>query len=211
MKAKLTVANAKSSEIKELMAIAASAGSDNGLSPNYFSVPSPIIEPKTIRGGAKPYAAFVTLLFNPETLEFVKIGSVSVRGVQRTANVCESDTLPENCTLEMIRKMPQVEIIAGSSRQNGKSAYETIETWWKGKRVIAPIEQKNCVNIGFDANGQPTIEGTTVRKRWLFEAKVNEKIYEKVGEVLKELYDASQDENLKSHFDAANIELPFTR
>lgn len=32
MKAKLTVANAKSSEIKELMAIAASAGSDNGLS-----------------------------------------------------------------------------------------------------------------------------------------------------------------------------------
>ena len=42
MKAKLTVANAKSSEIKELMAIAASAGSDNGLSPNYFSVPSPI-------------------------------------------------------------------------------------------------------------------------------------------------------------------------
>lgn len=107
--------------------------------------------------------------------------------------------------------MPQVEIIAGSSRQNGKSAYETIETWWKEKRVIAPIEQKNCVNIGFDANGQPTMEGTTVRKRWLFEAKVNEKIYEKVGEVLRELYDASQDENLKSHFDAANIDLPFTR
>ena len=94
MKAKLTVANAKSSEIKELMAIAASAGSDNGLSPNYFSVPTPIIEPKTIRGGAKPYAAFVTLLFNPENLEFVKIGSVSVRGVQRTANVCENDPLP---------------------------------------------------------------------------------------------------------------------
>ena len=46
MKAKLTVANAKSSEIKELMAIAASAGSDNGLSPNYFSVPSPIIDLK---------------------------------------------------------------------------------------------------------------------------------------------------------------------
>ena len=65
---------------------------------------------KQFDGGANLYAAFVTLLFNPETLEFVKIGSVSVRGVQRTANVCESDTLPENCTLEMIRKMPQVEI-----------------------------------------------------------------------------------------------------
>ena len=67
--------------------------------------------------------------------------------------------------------MPQVEIIAGSSRQNGKSAYETIETWWKEKRVIAPIEQKNCVNIGFDANGQPTMEGTTVRKRGCLKQK----------------------------------------
>lgn len=211
MKAKLVVASAKSEEIRKLMGTAASAGSDNGLSPNYLSVITPIIDKRTITGRQTTYGVFITLLFNPDNLEFVKTGTISIAATQRTANLCESEELPEGCTIEMIRKMPTVEIISGSSRMNGKSAYETVKGWWDAKQVIQKLEQKRVVNLAFDANGQPTMEGTRTRERWTFEPVTNEEIYKKVGEVLKELYDASQDENLKTHFEAAGIDFPIAR
>ncbi len=210
MKAKLTVASANSTEIKKLMDTAASAGSDNGLSANYLTVVLPIVEEKTIRNTTNKFGAFVTLLFNPENGEFVKTGSISIAGTQRTANLCESETLPEGCTLDMVRKMPLIEIIAGSSRTNGKSAYETVKGWFDGKQVLRKLEQKRVVNLQFK-DGQPTVEGATVRQRWTFEPVENAEIYAKIGDVMKELFEPSQDENLKSHFAAANIDLPFTR
>ena len=211
MKAKLVVASAQSSEIKTLMATAASAGSDNGLSANYLTVVTPIIDKRTIAGRANPYGVFITLLFNPDNLEFVKTGTISIAATQKTANLCESEDLPEECTIEMIRKMPTVEIIAGSSRTNGKSAYETVKGWWEGKQIIAKLEQKRVVNIAFTTEGQPTMEGTRTRERWIFQPVKNEEIYKKVNDVLKELYDASQDENLKTHFEAAGIDFPIAR
>lgn len=210
MKAKINVLSANSDKVKNYMNTASSAGSDNGLSANYLTVVLPIIEEKTIRTNGVTFGAFVTMLFNPENLEFVKFGSVSIAGVQRTANVCESETLPENCTIEMVRKMPQIEIIAGSSRQNGKSAYETIKGWFVDKQVLRKLEQKNVVSLQFE-NGQPTINGATVRQRWTFEPTENAEIYAKIGEIMKESFEPSQDENLKSHFAAANMDLPFTR
>lgn len=210
MKAKLTVANVKSDKIKNLMNSAASAGSDNGLSPNYLTVVLPVIEEKQIRGAANSYGAFLTLLFNPDNLEFVKTGSVSIAGVQRTANVCESENLPEGCTLDMVRAMPQVCIIADSSRTNGKSAYETVKGWFDNSEVLKPMEQKRVVNLQF-VNNAPTIEGATVRNRWTFNHVKNEEVYKKIGDVMKELFEPSEDENLKNHFEAANMVLPFTR
>lgn len=127
MKAKINVLSANSDKVKKFMETAASAGSDNGLSANYLTVVLPIIEEKTIRTNGVTFGAFMTMLFNPENLEFVKFGSVSIAGVQRTANLCESENLPDGCTLDMVRAMPQIEIIAGSSRTNGKSAYETVK------------------------------------------------------------------------------------
>ena len=89
-------------------------------------------------------------------MEFVKIGSVSVRGVQRTANVCESDTLPENCTLEMIRKNAAGrKLLPAAHAKNGKSAYETIETWWKEKRVIAPMSKRIALILALMQTDSP--------------------------------------------------------
>lgn len=210
MKAKINVLSANSDKVKKYMETAASAGSDNGLSANYLTAVLPIIEERTIRANGVTFGAFVTMLFNPETLDFVKFGSVSIAGVQRTANVCESETLPENCTLEMVRAMPQIEIIAGSSRQNGKSAFETIKGWFDNKQVLQALEQKNVVSLQFE-NGQPTINGATVRQRWTFEPVENAEIYAKIGDILKESFEPSQDENVKSHFAAANMELPYKR
>lgn len=210
MKAKINVLSANSDKVKKFMETAASAGSDNGLSANYLTVVLPIIEEKTIRTNGVTFGAFMTMLFNPENLEFVKFGSVSIAGVQRTANLCESENLPDGCTLDMVRAMPQIEIIAGSSRTNGKSAYETVKGWFDNKQVLRALEQKNVVSLQFE-NGQPTINGATVRKRWTFEPKVKEEIFAKIGEIMKESFEPSQDENLKSHFAAANMDLPFTR
>lgn len=210
MKAKINVLSANSDKVKKFMETAASAGSDNGLSANYLTVVLPIIEEKTIRTNGVTFGAFMTMLFNPENLEFVKFGSVSIAGVQRTANLCESENLPEGCTLDMVRAMPQIEIITGSSRTNGKSAYETVKGWFDNKQVLQALEQKNVVSLQFE-NGQPTINGATVRKRWTFEPKVKEEIFAKIGEIMKESFEPSQDENLKSHFAAANMDLPFTR
>lgn len=210
MKAKINVLSANSDKVKNYMNTAASAGSDNGLSANYLTVVLPIIEERTIRTNGVTFGAFVTCLFNPETLEFVKFGSVSIAGVQRTANVCESETLPEGCTIEMVRKMPQIEIISGSSRQNGKSAYETIRGWFVDKQVLRKLEQKNVVSLQFE-NGQPTINGASVRQRWTFEPTENAEIYTKIGDILKESFEPSQDENVRSHFAAANMELPYQR
>lgn len=210
MKAKINVLSANSDKVKKFMETAASAGSDNGLSANYLTVVLPIIEERTIRTNNVTFGAFLTMLFNPDTLDFVKFGSVSIAGVQRTANVCESETLPENCTLEMVRKMAQIEIISGSSRTNGKSAFETIKGWFDNKQVLQALEQKNVVSLQFE-NGQPTINGATVRQRWTFEPVENAEIYAKIGEILKESFEPSQDENVKSHFAAANMELPYQR
>lgn len=210
MKAKINVLSANSDKVKKFMETAASAGSDNGLSANYLTVVLPIIEERTIRTNNVTFGAFLTMLFNSENLEFVKFGSVSIAGVQRTANVCESETLPENCTLEMVRKMAQIEIISGSSRTNGKSAFETIKGWFVNKQVLQALEQKNVVSLQFE-NGQPTINGATVRQRWTFEPVENAEIYAKIGEILKESFEPSQDENVKSHFAAANMELPYQR
>lgn len=210
MKAKINVLSANSDKVKNYMNTAASAGSDNGLSANYLTVVLPIIEERTIRTNGVTFGAFVTMLFNPETAEFVKFGSVSIAGVQRTANVCESDNLPENCTIDMVRKMPQIEIIAGSSRTNGKSAYETVKQWFDNKQTLRKLEQKNVVNLQFE-NGQPTINGATVRQRWTFEPTENVEIYAKIGDILKESFEPSMDENVKSHFAAANMELPYQR
>lgn len=210
MKAKINVLSANSDKVKNYMNTAASAGSDNGLSANYLTVVLPIIEERTIRTNGVTFGAFVTMLFSPETMEFVKFGSVSIAGVQRTANVCESETLPENCTIEMVRKMPQIEIISGSSRTNGKSAYETVKQWFENKQVLQALEQKNVVSLQFK-DGQPTIDGATVRQRWTFEPKVKEEIFAKIGDILKESFEPSQDENVKSHFAAANMDLPYKR
>ena len=210
MKAKINVLSANSDKVKKFMETAASAGSDNGLSANYLTVVLPIIEEKTIRTNNVTFGAFMTMLFNPETLDFVKFGSVSIAGVQRTANLCESEALPDGCTLDMVRAMPQIEIITGSSRTNGKSAYETVKGWFDNKQALQALEQKNVVSLQFE-NGQPTINGATVRKRWTFEPKAKEEIFAKIGEIMKESFESSQDENLKSHFAAANIDLPFTR
>ena len=87
MKAKINVLSANSDKVKKFMETAASAGSDNGLSANYLTVVLPIIEEKTIRTNGVTFGAFMTMLFNPENLEFVKFGSVSIAGVQRTANL----------------------------------------------------------------------------------------------------------------------------
>ena len=210
MKAKINVLSANSDKVKNYMNTASSAGSDNGLSANYLTVVLPIIEERTIRTNGVTFGAFTTMLFNAENLDFVKFGSVSIAGVQRTANLCESETLPENCTLDMVRKMPQIEIIAGSTRTNGKSSYETVKGWFDSKQVLQALEQKNVVSLQFE-NGQPTINGATVRQRWTFEPKAKEEIYAKIGDILKESFEPSQDENVRSHFAAANIELPYTR
>lgn len=210
MKAKIQIASAKSSEIKKLMETAASAGSDNGLSPNYLTVVLPIVEEKKIRNTTNTFGAFLTLLFDPETGSYVKNGSVSIAGTQRTANLCESENLPEGCTLEMVRKMPQVEIIAGSSRTNGKSAYETVKGWFESKQVISKLEQKRVVNLEFK-DGAPTMEGSRTRMRWIFESIPNETIYAQIGDILKEIFEPSMDENVRSHFAAANMELPYER
>ena len=82
--------------------------------------------------------------------------------------------------------------------------------WFDNKQVLQALEQKNVVSLQFE-NGQPTINGATVRKRWTFEPKVKEEIFKKIGEIMKESFEPSQDENLKSHFVAANMDLPFTR
>lgn len=213
MKTKLgVIADARSTEVKNLMLQAAASGSDNGLSANYLTVVLPIVQSKKVNEQSKPYGAFTTLLFNPETLEFVKSGSVSISGIQRTYNTCDLDSLPEGMTLEGVRALPTVEVIAGSSRTNGKSAYETVKDWFIGKKVIEKVEQKNIVQIAFDrATSQPVIEGTTIRKKYVFTPSIKEALFEKVSEILKELIEPSQDESVKSHFEAAGLELPYTR
>lgn len=207
MKAILTISSAQSTDIKQLMERAASAGSDNGLSGNYLTVVTPIIIQKQVNEQSNPYGAFITLLFD-KSGKYVKSGSVSISRTQRTENLC--DALPENCTVEMTRAFPQVEVIAGSSRTNGKSAYETVKGWFDSKAVIEKIGEKNIVSLGFKAQ-TPTMDGARIKKANLFAPNVNEAVFEQIPEVLKELIDPSQDANVKSHFEAANIEIPYSR
>lgn len=209
MKAKINLLSVNSDKAKQYLTSASASGSDNGLSANYLTVVLPIIEERQIRNGVS-FGAFVTMLFTPDTKEFVKFGSVSIAGTQRTANICESENLPDGCTLDMVRAMPQVSIIAGSSRANGKSAFETVKGWFDSKQVLTRLEQKRVVQLQF-VDGQPTVQGATVRQRWTFEPVTDEGIYSKIGDILKDNFEPSEDETVKQYFSAAGIDMPYSR
>lgn len=205
MKTTLKIEKFSNSEITKYLNIAQSAGSDNGLSPNYATIPLPVITPKKIATNGVEFGAFSDVLFDSDT-NFCKTGNVSMNSFYRLLRVCEDwDKLPEDCTQEMINKLPTVELVEGCNRASGKSLFEILQHFHKNKLVIVKKEEVQAINQQFN-EGKPVVEGTTVRKRWIFTTEENEEAYNKLPEIYAEIFDAKDDAEIKKYFDAAGID-----
>ena len=205
MKTTLKIEKFNGGAITTYLNAAQSAGSDNGLSPNYVTIPLPVITSKEIATNGVKFGAFSDVLFDSET-NFCKTGSVSMNTFYRLLRVCTDwDKLPEDCTQEMINKLPTVELVEGCNRANGKSLFEILQHFHKYKLVIVKKEEVQVINQQFK-NSKPTVEGTTVRKRWIFTTEENEEAYNNLPEIYAEIFDAKDDAEIKKYFDAAGID-----
>lgn len=201
----LKVTKFNTGDVKKFIDAASNAGSDNGLSPNYLTVPLPVISEKKITNGTGSYGAFDTALFT-EDGKFIKTGSMSVNSMVRTFRVCEEwDKLPEDCTMEMIQQLPMVDFIEGSNRATGKSIFELMAEMHKKKEVIVFKDKAKVINQNF-LNSVPVVEGTTIRERNLFTKEVNADIYKQLPDILAEIYSETDDAEVKKYFDAAGID-----
>ena len=205
MKTTLKIKSFNDNAVRNFVNNAQSAGSDNGLSPNYLTVPIPPIEARKIASNNVEFGVFIDLLFD-DNREFVKHGAVSMNSFYRLLRVCEDwDKLPEDCTQEMINKLPTVELIEGCNRASGKSLFEILQYLHKNKLVIVKREEKQVIAQNFQDN-KPVVEGTTIRKRWIFTTERNEEIYAKLPEIYGEIFDPKDDTEVKKYFDAAGID-----
>ena len=205
MKTTLKIKSFNDNAVRNFVNNAQSAGSDNGLSPNYLTVPIPPIEARKIASNNVEFGVFIDLLFD-DNEEFVKHGAVSMNSFYRLLRVCEDwDKLPEDCTQEMINKLPTVELIEGCNRASGKSLFEILQYLHKNKLVIVKREEKQVIAQNFQDN-KPVVEGTTIRKRWIFTTERNEEIYAKLPEIYGEIFDPKDDTEVKKYFDAAGID-----
>ena len=66
-------------------------------------------------------------------------------------------------------------------------------------------EEKQVIAQNFQDN-KPVVEGTTIRKRWIFTTEQNEEIYAKLPEIYGEIFDPKDDTEVKKYFDAAGID-----
>ena len=205
MKTTLKIKSFNDNAVRNFVNNAQSAGSDNGLSPNYLTVPIPPIEARKIASNNVEFGVFIDLLFD-DNGEFVKHGAVSMNSFYRLLRVCEDwDKLPEDCTQEMINKLPTVELIEGCNRASGKSLFEILQYLHKNKLVIVKREEKQVIAQNFQDN-KPVVEGTTIRKRWIFTTERNEEIYAKLPEIYGEIFDPKDDTEVKKYFNAAGID-----
>lgn len=197
-------------DLKNFLDVAKTSASDAGLNKAFIAVITPIIQSKSIRGG-KPYGALLTLLFDKESLEFVKTGSVAIGSIQRGLNIVENGVLPD--TLKECQALEQKQLIEGTNRtQSGKSVYEFVKYWFETKQTIVfSDETKETVNFAFDDNSNIIYEGTTIRKRDFFTTDENEKVYEGINEILLDVIEEKDYANANTFFAESGIDFQITK